>query len=461
MDFNIEWVTWPAKNHYINYEEVGKSIAISKFQITVSHDDRKITNALSLFPDQNDTNVAELDNNTAKITISNMQHPKVLFWELQNPDFQHSVYPALAAKNATAFAVAIANKSVTTETIGNYQLNPPFTPIIKKLTLDYNASVTLNDDKDEIAVFHIHPFGYAEVQPDKETESYPFLPRFDNAGELYIGLENFKPPQQLSVLFQMAEGTADTDLSPESVHWDYLSDNRWHSLENGNILCDGTRGLINTGVIKFSLPTSEPNTLLTPELYWLRASISKRPDSVCDTVGIHPQAVSATLVDNDNAPDHFGFPLAKDTIKKLVTPLPAVKAVQQPYTSLGGKAAEQDKWFYTRVSERLRHKQRALTRWDYEHLVLERFPGIYKVKCIPSSMRQTDNSLGTVDLIVIPDIREHLPADPFAPKASVNLLSDIQEYLQGMAPDSATVTVRNARYISFRIRMGVRFHQGV
>ncbi len=56
--------------------------------------------------------------------------------------------------------------------------------------------------------------------------------------------------------------------------------------------------------------------------------------------------------------------------------------MKQPFQSFDGKHAEVGKEFYTRVSERLRHKGRAITAWDYEHLVLDRFPGIYKVKCI-------------------------------------------------------------------------------
>ena len=35
-----------------------------------------------------------------------------------------------------------------------------------------------------------------------------------------------------------------------------------------------------------------------------------------------------------------------------------------------------------RISERLRHKGRAITRFDYERITLEQFPEIWKVKCI-------------------------------------------------------------------------------
>ncbi|MDU9050633.1 MAG: baseplate J/gp47 family protein [Candidatus Electrothrix sp. Rat3] len=457
------------KNEWVNIDHLSDVYyqAYNAYNTKQSNNTKKIESKLSFniliqtdnFRDNEEHALFKKNDNGYEVSFSKEGYVEKIYWELQNPDFQHSVYPALAAQKATELAVAIAN-GPTGIKAENYQINPPFTPVIKKLTLNYNASASLKENQNEIKLFHIHPFGYAEVKPVKDDEKitgYPFLPKYDRAGELYIGLENLKPPQHLSMLFQMAEGSADADMNPSPVYWDYLDGNEWLPLENGGVLHDRTRGLINSGIIKFALPAPEkPSTLLPSELYWLRASVRKRPDSVCDTVAIHTQAVSATLVDNDNAPDHFRQPLAKDSIKKLLHPLPAIKAVRQPYTSFGGKTAEEDKWFYTRVSERLRHKQRALTVWDYEHLVLERFPQIYKVKCIPAN----ESRPGTVEIVVIPDIRNRLPADPFEPKAPANLLEDIQSYIEAMAPDSANIVVKNANYVPFLVRMGVRFRQG-
>jgi hypothetical protein len=453
LRLNITWVNLEVltDDYYANYPAAPKK---ETFKITIGKDDSPIRDA-ELFIEQ------------PMLLNQPLENPKVIYWELQDPDFQHTVYPTLAASKAIEMAAAIANKKAA-DTINakDYVVNPPYTPVIKKLTLGYTASSPdikmqdyLNSNRED-RIFHIQPFGYAEIQPDEKAGNCPFLPQFDNEGELYIGLEKLKPPQQLNLLFQMAEGSADADLTPATVHWDYLSDNRWQSLENGNILGDGTRGLINSGIMTFSLPAAAPNTLLPPEWYWLRASIRKHANSVCDAVAIHTQAVAATFADNNGASGNLNQTLASETIKKLVNPLPGIKAIHQPYTSFGGKSAEQDQWFYTRVSERLRHKQRALTPWDYEHLALERFPQIYKAKCIPSPLLQADDQPGKVEVIVIPDIRNRLPANPFEPKAPVNLLADIQQYLQGMAPDSAAILVRNAHYVAFKIRMGVRFYQG-
>ena len=88
--------------------------------------------------------------------------------------------------------------------------------------------------------------------------------------------------------------------------------------------------------------------------------------------------------------------------------------------------AERAEAFYGRVSERLRHKQRALTQWDYERIVLERFPEVYKAKCIPAGLSGNGGQPGRVGLVVIPDIRNRFPFDPFEPKAPSDLLADIE-----------------------------------
>ena len=65
--------------------------------------------------------------------------------------------------------------------------------------------------------------------------------------------------------------------------------------------------------------------------------------------------------------------IEKDTITKTANAIPGVKAVSQPFVGCEGVYAEDDNHFYSRVSERLRHKDRAVSAWDYERLVLQSF----------------------------------------------------------------------------------------
>lgn len=370
--------------------------------------------------------------------------------ELGSPDFLHSVYPKVAAD--------CANHKVK----GQHApiiINPPYTPKLKSFTVGYDASLSLDltttdTGQAEDRCYHIEPFGYRDLT--KGSGIRPFLPRFENQGELFIGIDRLKPPQPLSLLFQMDEGSADPDMERQPVRWDYLDDDTWTSLEDGRLLSDSTNGLLNSGIIRFNLPEARPGTLLGEDHYWLRVSIPQNTRSVADCVAIHTQALTAVFEDRGNDPGRLGRPLPAGSITAPVTPMPQIKAFHQPYSSFGGKAPEKDHLLYTRISERLRHKNRALTTWDYERMVLEAFPGIYKVKCLPAGTSKDPDLSETIQVIVIPDIKGKPHLDPFEPRLPADELIRIREYLGGYMPPSARIMVKNPAYIQLKIRLGVR-----
>lgn len=484
LKFNFEWAGAPddVRSHYKNYDAI---TGADRFTARISLvDDRleiPLMNAALLFADGKGHTAKTIDIPDVSVAASSgrpgyvygratdtvmgddlLGWNRYLQWELNTPGFQHETYPIVAAKKAAELAVALRKDTVTEATAVNYQVNAPYTPKIKQLTIDYSASSEIMMDGYKPGLqadrlFHIQPFGYSEVQPNTgPSPQARFLPQYDNEGELYIGLQGVQAPQNLALLFQMAEGSADPDLEPVPVQWSYLSGNRWISLDDGGMLRDSTRGLINSGIIELSLKPAEPNTLLPPQLYWIRAAISQHSDSVCDMVAIHAQAVSATFVDRDNAPDHLSQPLPPRSITELEEPLAAVAGIRQPYTSYGGKMAEQDRRLYTRGSERLRHKNRALTLWDYEHMLLEDFPQIYKAKCLPADSDRP----GEIGIVVIPDMKNKLPFNPFEPKVPADVIADIETYFADKVPAYASVCVINPSYVTVKVRFDVQFLPG-
>lgn len=384
------------------------------------------------------------------------------YWQLEllGPDFQHAVYPRVAA--------ACANKIDTTSSLEPkptkpYIVNTPYTSKIKRLSVGYVASLEIDPAVIDLALqpdrlYHIEPFGYRDLL-EHTSKPYRFLPQFENEGELFIGIKDLMPPQNLSLLFQMAEGSADPNLERETVRWSFLDGNTWRSLEEGRLLSDTTNGLLNSGIIKFDLPPVEASTLLPPNLYWIRATIARNSRSVGDIVAIKTQAVSAAFEDHGNDPNRLAQPLKTGSITGLVEPLPQVKSIHQPYSSFGGKSPEQAGSFYTRVSERLRHKNRALTSWDYEHMVLEVFPSIYKVKCLPVETSEDPRLADVIQVIVIPDIQGKLPFDPFEPKLPADVLWQIEQYLAKHSPPFTRLVVKNPTYVRLKARLGVRLHK--
>jgi hypothetical protein len=386
---------------------------------------------------------------------------RVWCWTLDPKDFGHGLYPALAAAKAQQLAIALsaANKPSPGDT--TYQVDPPYTPTLKKLTVDYSAQreyPTAGELPDGAELLHVHPFGVSRILPAPPGErgtlskAPTLFPRYASAGELYIGLADTDLPQRLSLLVQLAEGTSDPELAPGALRWQILNGDGWIDLV---VRQDATAGFLQSGIVVLDLPAVAPGRWLPAGLTWLRVTIERDAASVCDCVDLHAQAVMATFLDQGNAADHYATPLAPGSLKALVRPDARVAAIEQPYSSVGGRPVEPAADLDRRVSEALRHRQRALAAWDYERLALQEFGSrIHKVKAISGSGE------GLVDVIAIPILRGALPADPLAPKAPADLLEELRTFLQARAPADARVRVRNPTFIPVRIRLGVRFRDG-
>ena len=245
------------------------------------------------------------------------------------------------------------------------------------------------------------------VSPD-----VPLLPEHPHEGEFLVGLENVAARDSLSLLAQVAEDTADPDLPAATVQWSALCDNDWKPLRPEEVVADGSHQFRRSGVVSLIVPreaTSE-HTLLPSGLTWLRASIEQNSRAACRFVAVIANAIETTLVEPLADVGHLATALPPGSIAKLKTPLAGVKGVTQPYPSFGGRAAESAGALATRASERLRHKARGIAPWDYERIVLEEFPRVHRVKCVPHARDGAWLAPGHVLLVVVPDLRDRLAA---------------------------------------------------
>lgn len=394
-----------------------------------------------------------------------------------NKPFLHDLYPRLYA-----LAMGSEDKSVLIP-------NEPYTPFIEKITLDYYASAQLKPSESDDAVkdfdlYHEHPFGQAledtelkianNILSADEAKILNAVPTYCNGGELYIGLENALPQQNVSLLFQVLEGSENPEVESfvgkQKVEWWMLCNNDWKRLERSAIISNQTDNLLKSGIFKFKIPkeASNDNTLLPAGMMWLKARIHKKYNAVSKAIGIHAQAIEAKFENNNNKLDHLNVGLTSNTIKKMIVRPPRIKSLSQPYNSFGGKPTESDSAFYRRVSERLRHKNRAITLWDYEHLVLQEFPEIHKVKCLNHTATKVVNNKrktsylapGNVVLVVIPDIVNRNVFDIYKPRVSKATLNRIANYLRKLNAPLVNIQVINPEYEEVRVDLKVQFNEG-
>lgn len=343
-------------------------------------------------------------------------------------------------------------------------------PKVKEISLSYSAASTHFFKPGEDSGFiHITPFGSKLISGNENEKQ--LLPVFENEGELYIGIENFKTDQTLSMLFKVSEGSADPLAEKEEIQWSYLSNgNEWLDFDDKDIE-DHTDDLVNTGIIKFSIHDDavSSNTLMTDQYHWIRGVVKENTSSICKLISVTSQAASAEFFDLKENGNYFKKPLEANSISKLLISDAAIKKIKQPYSSIGGKTKETDENFYTRVSERLRHKKRAITMWDYERITLENFPQIFKVKCInhtqiientkAGTTTFTDNEIkpGYTLLVPIPDISNQNAYDPLRPYTPIGLLSDIKKFLYRFISPHVNLDVRNPLFEEIQLEFKVKF----
>ncbi|AOY79035.1 baseplate J/gp47 family protein [Moorena producens JHB] len=477
---NIEWMGLPQDfaTHYQAYnstEVIPKAITNDSFKASLKLFNNRsrvvIESSQSIFTQEDNTlsNKIHLNYQIPGYSLDTssyetdtddpFEQSRYFQLELASPDFAfaHDLYPVVLNKVALS----------TNDDLKSLTVYPPYTPEVKAISLDYTASEEIDlknppNQPHSSQIFQLHPFGYADIQTLNQDNQYYLLPNYHEEGSLYIGIRNLQPPQNISILFQMIPGSGNGELTPPQIHWSYLSGNSWQEFKNTEMLSDSTNGLVDSGIIRLSIPegaTSQHN-LLPSGLHWLRATVTENAAAIPDTLDIKTQAVRATFVNQGNAADHLSKPLPANSIQGFVTRDPAINTVQQPYSSFGGKPKEDNRAFTMRVSERLRHKQRAITAWDYERLVLEHFPQIYKVKCITSAAGNHNPGDAKVTVVVIPDVANTAPFFPLEPKAPSYLLKEIQVYLQNYTSPFVQIVVKNPRYKPIQYKVGIRFLAG-
>jgi hypothetical protein len=257
----------------------------------------------------------------------------------------------------------------------------------------------------------------------------------------------------------------------ETLQWYYLSDNNnWREFEKQFVI-DRTRNFTGSGIVTFTLPPdiSKDITLLEPGLHWIKTTVTQNCDAVCKMIMISAQAGLVTLVQDQINLIEFYSTLPAGRITKLLAGDALVKTISQPFDSFNGRTRETDEHFYLRVSERLRHKQRAITIWDYEHIILEEFPAIFKVKCInhsgfyPKGNGEIfcENYPGHVTVVTIPDQQGKSNINPLRPYTPIGLLQDVNDYLLKIISPFVKLHVKNPLFEQIQFDFQVKFYDNL
>jgi hypothetical protein len=404
----------------------------------------------------------------APSVLSETEAPRgTLRVELAEPGFGfgHHAFPSIMADAAIKNAKAGKN--------GTHQPmpHPPFVPIAKAVALDYDAAETLVltrplPENQKAKFYSIHPFGHLS-HPGGAARVFP---DFQEQGHLYVGVGGAGPRQAVTLLFQICDTAFSpvpklhhrTEAAASSIRWRYLSGHEWKDLPSWLLLSDSTMGLTRSGIVKLSLPADivSESTLMPAGLCWMEVAAPQVAGVYWSrVVSIATQAVTATRICD---PQSELLPVAAPaySIAQLKHKLPQIKSVRQPFPSNNGRSRETPAQFRTRVSERLRHKDRAIQGSDFERMILERFPEVGQVKCIGHNNSRDFPGTepvpsGTIYLAVTPRLEDIAEREPRLPQ---HVLRKIEAYVRSHTSVFVKdIHVMNPVYETLKIFANVEF----
>jgi hypothetical protein len=346
--------------------------------------------------------------------------------------------------------------------------NEPYTPVLKTLSVDYTATADLvpGDVHSAGTFLIVGPFGATRAG---DRAAARVVPPIEGGAALYLGIEHMTPPANLSLFFQIDVGTASAEvLRPGDTEWSYLAaGDSWHALSSSAVLIDSTQGFQKPGLIAIAVPREAAleHDSLRSGLVWLRACIDGPPESASRTIDVKPHAALArfqpgaglALADYEQ---HLRTGLAAGIITRLVRRNANIQRVTQPNRSFDGRGQEGSTEYFRRSSERLRHRNRAVTAWDLERLVLEAFPEVFKVKCLPHTDATGSFKAGHAALVIVPSVRPTGATNGLEPRAGVVLMGEIQARVKRLTSPFVTLHVIQPVFERLRIEANVVFMAG-
>lgn len=263
----------------------------------------------------------------------------------------------------------------------------PVIPVMADVELSYIATeeTTLSDmERSFIRLSRITALSRQESFPIAKGEKQPFLPSVPAENLLYFGLLHALGEQNLRLYLDMVlpqEKIPFYDLKPGrqvTLAWEYWSGNEWHPIAIEAVLAEETLGLTQSGFIEIKLPEKiNGNHMDKQGRAWIRAAVTGDLSSCLAVRGIRTNCIRLISQNGD------GTPLPAGTIQGIKEPDERIESVTQPLSGFGGKPAETATEVAVRQSSRISNRHRALMIKDYEHLVLEFFPEVDKIQCIP------------------------------------------------------------------------------
>jgi len=278
-----------------------------------------------------------------------------------------------------------------------------------------------------------------------------------------LGVSSVSAGDTISLHFRMDQTMCDiTAPDPdEPPCWYYLAGKKWKVLPPSAVLSDRTAGMTGSGIITFRIPedASRQKGILNGGDIWLRLLY---PDS-----GMYPypeeiniNAVELWYDSSSEGEPLTGIGVPANTVLKPEYAVSGVKSFTQPYPGEKGETAEGRDSYMCRVSERLRHKDRAVCSWDYERIILESHPNVAAVKCVPCTGTDGRFVPGGISIVLVPDTAAIPQKNPLRPQVDLSTVKSVEETVRSRCSPFVSYSVINPKYQAVKVCCTLKLQNG-
>ncbi|BDD09412.1 hypothetical protein FUAX_18440 [Fulvitalea axinellae] len=457
ISLRLDWETLPKEKSLASYFR-GYNIPVSdddyRLEIFV-RDNREWVKKLEV-PLQNENAKGErivfrkhLVLNGLQSSVFTSDKPDAIKIRLKAPElaFGHKYY-------ASALSDVLLYNSKYGKKLPKEQPKAPLVPALNKVRLSYR-SVERLDFENEASFYHLSVFGYRKNQLRKGL-STSLLYQEKDSPSFMMALDKIPENKRLDLFFQIKESPQAVVGVKRNLNWYAMDRNNWRAIGTDMKLGDTSNGFLNTGFVRLRLSgnMTSDNTLMGKGRYWIMATSEKADGKRPERIERIYENVLSVEWNGDGSGEHLKKGLPAGQIEKFVEQPTGVSSVMQIGKTFGGLGLEGKGDFQQRVSERLRHKNRALMAVDYEQLVLENFPEVGRVKCFTADMHDGKVFVPPGKLRIVP-----MPIDlsPERPYLKQECLLRIRDFIRTKTSPFVDVQVSNPVFEAVRISASVSF----
>ncbi|PTX64058.1 hypothetical protein C8N46_101668 [Kordia periserrulae] len=384
-----------------------------------------------------------------------------------NYGFGTDLYPKVVAAIALYNAQIIAEKIKDSDDKQTLVAPPniPFVPTVSAFTGSYTAQVSYDFSKATqdypLQCFYNTPFANFKVfdtnldenilaenttigvSPKRDAsgkiiplKTLPFLPTIAYKGALFLELQDVIAPAKVSFYVELARAYTEQKLTPNTVSYSYLSTDGWKLLTS---IEDGTNNFTCSGIITIAIPSdiTTNHDTFSGTNYWISIATNDNLDSFPETSFLNTNGFTLQRILAEKDFSTKTPQIAANTITSPQTAIPAIAATMQPFASFDGKAAETNMQMNSRVSTRLKTKDRLVTFEDFFNAIRLEFPSVYYSKTV---YNKSEKQAYTYVVKRVADVTD---TNAFEPLLSECKELKIQEYITDRTSPFVTVSVSN------------------